>query len=1355
MAWLRRKNSGAGPPKPKNRKRQAVIGIILLSAVIVAGLYLSSDSFADRVRLKVIAKLEEITGGRVELKQFRWKLSKLQFEADDLTIHGLEPPNAVPYAHADHLKIQVKIIALFSGEIGLRYAGFEHPVIHIMVFPDGSTNQPVPKVQREQKGTAIEDLFRLAMERFEMHDGLLLWNDRRIPFDLAGEQLKSTITYDAAGNKYDGNVQVARLKTKYKDYLPVLSDAAVNFSLRPSAVEVKTLRWSSDKSNFVAHGSLKDFADPKVELAYRGLLDLRQAGEILHIPPLRGGTLEADGEGRYSLKDFASSGKMLLHNLHYQDGSIDVAGVQGVTDFSVTPKEMAFRKLQLQAFGGSASGVANVLHWSTMPGEPGKSPQEGSAKLKVEGVQLASVIQAMARDVAAAKFGGTTSGTIDLGWSGTLAKSRSTFALEVAPPAQPTPDVIPVTAVLRADYDLATESMQLQQLSAATRATRINAAGNLGRANSKIDLSLNTTDLREFQPALATLGTGPIPVSLDGRASFNGTVVGTTRQPRLVGHLEVRDFDSVVSPPSKASVKNASAAGNASAGRPIRLHWDSLIADIDVSPSQFAAHHGVLQRGSSQLRFDGSTTLTRYRFTDVSRFTSTLDLSDATIAEVQSLAGYSYPVDGVLNLRGRIAGTIADLNGEGVVRVSNGTAYGETFQTLNADVRLAQQELQVTRLTLLQSAGGPQVAGTGTYNLQSKAFRFDLAGSDFMLARIRQLQTQQLQLAGIGDFHATGSGTPEAPVINAQFHLRELVVNGEAAGELDATAETHGPDLKLSARSHFQQASLDLDGTVRMREQWPGKIDFRFANFDFDPLLRSKMGSRLTGHSKIAGSLQLEGPMRQPRLLTARGDFSQLALEVENIKLQNDGPVRFTYANQNVQVEQLHIVGEGTDITGKGSVELAGERKLHLRGDGRINLKLLQYFDPDILSYGQTNAAMDIGGTLDKPDVNGKIEVVNAGVSLIDLPNGLSNINGTFVFNQNRLQVENLVARTGGGDLTLGGYITLERQPYFSLSAMGHDIRLRYPQGVSAVANADLKLTGTLKSSTLSGDVTVNRFGLNPRFNFALYLDLARTNQPSPTAQPNSLLNNLHLDVHVVTAPELQVQTSLAKVSGDADLRIRGTALSPVVLGRINVVEGDVFLNGTKYSLERGDILFANPVGIQPVLNLEATARVRDYDITVGFHGPVDKLTTTYRSDPPLPTGDIIALLALGRTREDAVVQSQNTSLTTSTSNAILGEALNATLSSRVQRIFGVSRIKIDPNSQQQDVGISDCRGFCVTIEQQVSDKVTLTYITNPSQAAQQIIQAEFNINRNLSIVAVRDQYGVVGFDVKWKQRKR
>ena len=113
------------------------------------------------------------------------------------------------------------------------------------------------------------------------------------------------------------------------------------------------------------------------------------------------------------------------------------------------------------------------------------------------------------------------------------------------------------------------------------------------------------------------------------------------------------------------------------------------------------------------------------------------------------------------------------------------------------------------------------------------------------------------------------------------------------------------------------------------------------------------------------------------------------------------------------------------------------------------------------------------------------------------------------------------------------------------------------------------------------------------------------------------------------------------------------------------------------------------------------------------------------------------------------------------------GYAVNATATRTSDSVEVTLSVTVEPTGefkgqrvvrrpgQQQDVGISDCRGFCVTIEQQVSDKVTLTYITNPSQASQQIIQAEFNINRNLSIVAVRDQYGVVGFDVKWKQRKK
>jgi hypothetical protein len=162
--------------------------------------------------------------------------------------------------------------------------------------------------------------------------------------------------------------------------------------------------------------------------------------------------------------------------------------------------------------------------------------------------------------------------------------------------------------------------------------------------------------------------------------------------------------------------------------------------------------------------------------------------------------------------------------------------------------------------------------------------------------------------------------------------------------------------------------------------------------------------------------------------------------------------------------------------------------------------------------------------------------------------------------------------------------------------------------------------------------------------------------------------------------------TSLAKLSGDLDLHVRGTAARPAVIGRVNIAEGDIFFNGTKYRLERGDITFSNPLTIEPVVNLDMSARVQGYDVTIGLHGQAvggKGLSMTYRSDPPLANSDIIALLAFGRTRGQGVYNASqpgaNANDTATASNAILGEALNATFSDRVQRLFGASRVKIDP----------------------------------------------------------------------------
>ena len=74
---------------------------------------------------------------------------------------------------------------------------------------------------------------------------------------------------------------------------------------------------------------------------------------------------------------------------------------------------------------------------------------------------------------------------------------------------------------------------------------------------------------------------------------------------------------------------------------------------------------------------------------------------------------------------------------------------------------------------------------------------------------------------------------------------------------------------------------------------------------------------------------------------------------------------------------------------------------------------------------------------------------------------------------------------------------------------------------------------------------------------------------------------------------------------------------------------------------------------LDPVISLEAATTIRQYEVTVNFSGPASHLTMSYRSDPPLPSSDIIALLALGQTGEESrlrglpAVQTPGTGATT------------------------------------------------------------------------------------------------------------
>ena len=69
------------------------------------------------------------------------------------------------------------------------------------------------------------------------------------------------------------------------------------------------------------------------------------------------------------------------------------------------------------------------------------------------------------------------------------------------------------------------------------------------------------------------------------------------------------------------------------------------------------------------------------------------------------------------------------------------------------------------------------------------------------------------------------------------------------------------------------------------------------------------------------------------------------------------------------------------------------------------------------------------------------------------------------------------------------------------------------------------------------------------------------------------------------------------------------------MLGRIQITDGSATFAGVSYELERGNIYFSNPVRIDPTIDLDATARVENYDITVGRAWDVRR-TSSRRTGP-------------------------------------------------------------------------------------------------------------------------------------------
>jgi translocation and assembly module TamB len=92
---------------------------------------------------------------------------------------------------------------------------------------------------------------------------------------------------------------------------------------------------------------------------------------------------------------------------------------------------------------------------------------------------------------------------------------------------------------------------------------------------------------------------------------------------------------------------------------------------------------------------------------------------------------------------------------------------------------------------------------------------------------------------------------------------------------------------------------------------------------------------------------------------------------------------------------------------------------------------------------------------------------------------------------------------------------------------------------------------------------------------------------------------------------------------------------------------------------------------------------------------------------------------------------------------------ISSPVSGRLQRFFGISKVRIDPTLP----GITNNPQARLTLEQQVTPEITFTYITNVSNANPQVVSVEWAVSKKFSVLAQREENGLFGLDFFYKKQ--
>ena len=1292
---------------------------------------LRSDWFEQKLLAEVRARLVQAVGGEVTVGSIEFDRSALQVTIRDLTARAA--PGEEPFLNLPEMRVGLRIESFWRGEAALESIVLERPQIRIVSGPDGIANLP-------RRTGAWADPFQLGVRVVEVRGASIAWNDQVRNLSFSARDVDALAELDAGAGCVSLGASAGAASAQAEGRALAVDAGQTQARICGDKTEIEEAKLRVNGADVRAQGEVREYASPVADL------ELEASGPLAALAALI-------PEGVSPQGSFTFDGRVLWQTMAGQieyDGQAAASGVRlsaferdaeaGRLSARVAGNQDRLRLDGIEAgvFGGTFRGDA-VLE------QPLGAPR-ASLEGDVEGFRLRPLLESIAGQ-----------GGPDLRGAPWTASIRAHIKAETTAEGQLTTNLDiglegmgerPLSGDVHGRYRSSPARIELDDVRLRTDTARLEARGGWTAAGANVDLRWESENDVDLKPALLLVGVDleDLPVDVLAEATLEGTLEGR------IAPVAARDFLF---------------DGKLDAGR-IRLlnyEWTSLATDLTLTQD-------LLRIADARLR-DGEGT---------ADLTVEVELEPGVPLERKPLLGSvrarNLPAEKALAagrlpalLTGRtdadaaISGNATDPDLRATATIRQGTLAGQPFDWLRLEVDSAGPKVNMSRLELTRGEG--KLAGAGSYDRGAGVLDVSIEGSSWKVGELSRTFDNPWPLSGVAnlDLRVQAKVRPgERPLedlrADGEWSISSLAWAEHSFGDLSGAIATDGDRVTLGWNGSPLGGSLNGQAALRLdQDEVTGSAEF--TGLDATEVFRLAGISLESVTGDLAGGFTFSGDPANIREIEIEGAIDKAELTVAELPgagqgyaLYNPFPMRWAIRRQALELEHMRLQGMGTDFEVDGDIALTENAPMDVAAEGVLNLAVLQSFRSDIEAEGSAVVNASVRGTVADPRVDGRLRIENGSVRSADFPNGLSALQGEVTFAGRDIRIEELSALSGGGRLLVSGTASLDddaREYRFNVDV--DSVRLRYPSNISSLIDGSIVLSGASNQGLLAGELVVRRASTNTQISLGALLAALR--EPTQTPARSPLLDQIQLNLHVVSGPEFELETALVRnMEADLDLRLVGTAVSPSVLGRMNINQGQVNFHGSRYTINRGEVSFVNPFRIEPVLDFELETRIRGIDIGLILSGPARRLNMSYRSDPPLSISDLVNLVAVGRSPTlDPVLASQQRvqqqSLFQTGANNVFESAIERPVSPGLQRFFGVSRLKVDPQAGGAEANPS----ARISTEQQITDEVTLIYTYDLSSAQQQTFRLEYAPDRRWTFVLTRDQNGLVGSDVLYKTR--